>query len=82
MVLMPGTPAGSLARHHCIMGSYVEHAARTGCAHATSYLEVYSRVCRARDHPAVISPQPGQPPLRFYAGAPLVASNGYRLGSL
>ena len=33
-------------------------------------------------HPLVVDPGPGEQGLRFYAGCPLVASNGFRLGSL
>ena len=38
--------------------------------------------CRMCTHPLVVDPGPGEEGLRFYAGCPLVASNGFRLGSL
>ncbi len=35
--------------------------------------------CRFQNHPLVVA---NPNPIRFYAGAPLIASNGHRLGAM
>ena len=51
-------------------------------ADPASAVEALVRSGRTMEHPAVLGTVPGAPPIKFYAGAPLVASNGYRYGSL
>ena len=58
--------------------SFAYNHAEYSTAAATSLLSQEGCTCRFKHNPYVN----GDPPVRFYCGTPLIASNGHRLGTL
>lgn len=57
----------------------INSASRAGILHCGIFLLKYVPGCRFADNPLVAK---NVHPIRFYAGAPLIASNGHRIGAM